>query len=219
MGIAFQIICAFFIILAAAFFVFQERKKQTGVSKMRMILTVFQIILCGWFFALCLSDFLDHPVNFSSERTAVNIFYIIAFLAITIYTFFNRTKERNVYFKGVIWAYILLIVVQCFVFPYGSDYEALRIFEMVEGAVVFGLLIALLIKTEDAVFGQKALMIAVILELIVAIENVFVPMASITKDFQLIDIPLNYSSLFMRPVLFASLALAYRARLDRRKMI
>ena len=36
------------------------------------------------------------------------------------------------------------------------------------------------------------------------------------EDFQAVDIPLNHAALFMRPVLFASLALAYRFWLERR---
>ena len=53
--------------------------------------------------------------------------------------------------------------------------------------------------------------------IIVAIENVAVPMSSITDDFQLVDIPLNYASLFMRPVLFASLTLTYSVWRDSKK--
>lgn len=36
------------------------------------------------------------------------------------------------------------------------------------------------------------------------------------RDFQTVDIPLNHEALFMRPVLFASLALAYLFWLERR---
>ena len=43
------------------------------------------------------------------------------------------------------------------------------------------------------------------------------PMSSITKDIQSIDIPMNYTSLYMRPVIFSSLALIYRIWLDLRK--
>ncbi|MCR5591008.1 MAG: hypothetical protein K6F73_05690 [Lachnospiraceae bacterium] len=64
-------------------------------------------------------------------------------------------------------------------------------------------------------FCRISLAATTVLELIVAIETVIVPLSSITDDFQLIDIPLNYSALFMRPILFASLTLTYRAWLDR----
>ena len=43
------------------------------------------------------------------------------------------------------------------------------------------------------------------------------PFSTITDDFQLLDIPLNYAALFMRPVLFATLALIYQVRLDKKK--
>ncbi len=65
-------------------------------------------------------------------------------------------------------------------------------------------------------FSQNCLLAAVALELIVAVENTIIPFAAVTEDFQLIDIPLNYASLFMRPVLFASLALSYRVWLNMR---
>jgi hypothetical protein len=42
-------------------------------------------------------------------------------------------------------------------------------------------------------------------------------MASITEDIQIIDIPMNYAALYMRPVIAGSLALVYRIWLDLRK--
>lgn len=219
MAIAFQIICAVLIVSAAVYFVHKNKKANVKATKGWNALAVFQIILCGWFFSLCVSDILDVQVSFSLERIAVNVFYLIAFLAIAVYVLFNEFKKDAVYFKGVIWAYLVLIVVQCFVFPYGTEERLLQIFEDVEGAVIFGLLIALLLKLEDAPFGQRCLIVITALELIVAVENVIVPFASITNDFQPVDIPLNHASLFMRPVLFASLALAYRVWLKRRGIV
>ena len=218
MAIALQIICLVFIAAAVVFFIMRQRRAQTKTSAPQTALAVFQVVLCGMFFALCISDVLDFRVNFSYERLAVNIFYCIAFLAIAVYTLFNRFKERAVYLKGVIWADIVLIAVQCFAFPYGTENEFLRVFESIEGAVVFGLLVALLLKLRNVSFGQRSLLAITVLELIVAVENTIVPFASITGDFQAVDIPLNYAALYMRPVIFASLALAYRAWLDRRKI-
>ncbi len=215
MATALQIVCAVFILAAAVLFICRNRTKKTGESKGLLVLTVFQIILCGWFFALCVSDILDIKVSFSLERLVVNIFYAIAFLAISVYALFNNRKQRPAYFKGVLWAYIVLIAVQCFAFPYGTENLWLRVVEALEGAAVFGMLIALLFRMEDESFCRKCLMIAIILELLIAIENVIVPFATITDDIEIIDIPLNYAALFMRPVLFASLALAYHARLIR----
>lgn len=62
-----------------------------------------------------------------------------------------------------------------------------------------------------------ALQIICSLLIIGAIENVAVPMSSITDDFQLVDIPLNYPSLFIRPVLFSSLTLVYSVWRDGKK--
>ena len=206
------------IIAAAILYIVKSRKNQTGESALRMVLAVFQILLCGWFFALCISDVLDISVSFSLERLIVNICYAIAFLSITIYTLFNRHKENSWYFKSIICAFILLMAVQCFVFPYGTEDIILRIFEVAEGVVVFGLLISILFKLEDVSFTASSLIIMLVLELIVAVENVLMPFSSITDDIQPVDIPLNYLSLFMRPVLFASLTLAYRFWLDRRNV-
>lgn len=52
------------------------------------------------------------------------------------------------------------------------------------------------------------------MELEVAVLNTALPMASITGDIQTIDIPMNYMALYMRPVIFSSLALIYRIWLD-----
>ena len=183
---------------------------------MQIVLAVFQLVLCGGFFALCLSDVFDIKENFSYERLVLDFFYAAAFLALSIYTLATKHKEDSRYFKGIIWTFIALIAAQCFVFPYGTENIFLRIFESVEGAVVFGLLIAILFRLEKETFSQNCLLVAVALELIVAVENTIVPFAAITGDIQPIDIPLNYASLFMRPVLFASLALSYRVWLNMR---
>ena len=142
----------------------------------------------------------------------------LAFLALTVYVLVNNQKNSDKYFKGVIRAAAVLIAMQCFVFPYGNEIEALRIFEAVEGAAVFALLIMLSLKLQNGSVGKIYMIIIVALEFIAAIENVILPMASITGDFQLTDIPLNYASFFMRPVLFASIALAYRVWLVHRKI-
>ena len=52
------------------------------------------------------------------------------------------------------------------------------------------------------------------MELEVAVLNTALPMASITGDIQTIDIQMNYMALYMRPVIFSSLALIYRIWLD-----
>ncbi len=110
-----------------------------------------------------------------------------------------------------------LIAAQCFVFPYDAENEFLRICEAVEGIAVFTMLVLLATRINDEKYGQIALAVIVLLELAVAVLNTVLPMASITEDIQSIDIPMNYAALYMRPVIFSSLALIYRIWLDLRK--
>ena len=72
----------------------------------------------------------------------------------------------------------------------------------------------LVTKINDGKYGQRVLSAVVLLELAVAVLNTVLPMASITEDIQIIDIPMNYMALYMRPVIFSSLALIYRIWLD-----
>lgn len=217
MAVVFQVVCVMLLVAALVLFLMKSRLSGKGASKGQILLAGFQLLLCGWFFALCLSDVLDIFVSFSYVRLILNVFYGIAFLSVSVYTLFTKFRKNDRDLKAVVFSYVLLIGVQCFVFPYGSENELLRIFEALEGAVVFGLLIAVLIRIKDEKFCQGSLFIATVLELAVAVENVIVPFSNVTDDIQLIDIPLNYASLFMRPVLFASLALVYRVWLDGRK--
>ena len=78
MAIAFQVICLILIIIAALFFIQKNKSGNLKATKGQNALVVFQIILCGWYFSLCLSDFLDIQVSFSLERLVVNILYIIS---------------------------------------------------------------------------------------------------------------------------------------------
>ena len=214
MGVVFQVVCAVLIVLAVLFYLY--RNKKSPATKGQLALAVFQIALCGYFFSLCLSDVLDIRVNFSAVRVVLDCFYDLAFLMLTTYTLFFNDRENDNWFRAVIWSGILLIAVQCFVYPYGAESEALRIIEALEGAAVFGLLIVFSMRPREAAFGQKCLAAIILMELADAIVNVIVPIASVTQDFQAIDIILNYQALFMRTVFFASLALAYRIWLDRR---
>ena len=216
-AVVLQVVCVLVIIAAVAFFVRGSREGYGEAKAWQIALAGFQLVLCGWFFALCVSDFLDVEVNFSLERLVVDVFYLIAFLAIYIYVLFFDRRRESVHLKVVVWAYLALIVVQCFVFPYGTEGRLLQVFEDVEGAVVVGLLVAFMLRMDDAPFGQVCLIAVVALELVVAVENVAIPFSTIVGDFQAVDIPLNYAALFMRPVLFGSLALAYRVWLDHRR--
>ena len=217
MSVAFQVVSALLLIAALIVFLIKSRSSGTGATKGQLLLAGFQFLLCGWFFALCLSDILDITISFSYVRLVLNVFYGIAFIAVSIYTLLMKYRKNDKDLKLVIVSYIILIALQCFVFPYGTGNELLRILEAVEGAVVFGILIAVFIRISDEKFCQRGLFITTVLELAIAAENVIVPFSTITDDIQLIDIPLNYAALFMRPVLFASLALIYRVWLDGRE--
>ena len=107
-----------------------------------------------------------------------------------------------------------LIAMQCFVFPYDAKNEFMRICEAVEGIAVFTMLIVLATQINNEKYGQSALFVIILLEIAVAVFNTVQPMASITEDIQSIDIPMNYLALYMRPVIFASLALVYRTWMD-----
>ena len=72
-------------------------------------------------------------------------------------------------------------------------------------------------RYDDETNDRRALIIIVILEFAMAVVNTAIPMATITEDIQSIDIPMNYLSLYMRPVIFSSLALVYRVWLDLQK--
>ena len=56
MGVAVQIICALLIVGAIAFFVYRNKEIWLRATAGQKVLAVFQIILCGLFFSLCVSD-------------------------------------------------------------------------------------------------------------------------------------------------------------------
>lgn len=217
MSNAYQAVCALLIVAAAILFMRQNSTVRAGGTKAQTGLALFQVALFGWFFALCVSDILDIGVNFSYVRLVVNAFYALAFTSVAVYTFAYKCKGDDRYFRCVVWTCIALIAVQCFVFPYDTDRESIRIMNALEGAGIFGLLFLLLFRLENGALSQKILIAAVALEFVTAAGNVIFPTASITDDFQAVDIPLNYASLFMRPVLFATLALLNQVRLDTKR--
>ena len=47
------------IIAAVVFFVRGSREGYSKAKGWQIALAAFQIVLCGWFFALCVSDYLD----------------------------------------------------------------------------------------------------------------------------------------------------------------
>ncbi len=216
METAFQVFSA--VLLVGALLLFLKRTSgNTMITKPQKALAVFQIVLCGGFFILCLSDVLDIKVDFSAVRVFLNVFYALAFLSLTAFALSDLMKKKEKHVRIMIFACAALIAAQCFVFPYEAKNELKRIFEVVEGIAVFTMLIILATRINDREYGQRAMLVIVILELAVAIINTIWPMASITEDIELTDIPMNYLSLYMRPVLFSSFALIYRIWLDLKK--
>jgi len=213
MGIAFQIISIILIIGAVLLF-WKRTAGNTIITKAQKAMSVFQIVLCGGFFALCLSDVLDIQVNFSAVRFFLNLFYALAFLSLTAFALSDLKRKKQRHMQMIVCFCAALIAAQCFVFPYDAPNEFMRIIEAVEGIAVFAMLIVLVMKINDGKHGQRVLFVIVLLELAVAVLNTALPMASITEDIQIIDIPMNYMALYMRPVIFSSLALIYRVWLD-----
>jgi hypothetical protein len=213
MGIAFQIISVILIIGAVLLF-WKNSSRNTMITKAQRALAVFQIVLCGGFFALCLSDVLDIKVNFSAIRFFLNIFYALVFLSLTAFGLSGLHQKKQKHIQMIVCFSAALIAVQCFVFPYDAENEFIRICEAFEGIAVFAMLILLVTKINDGKYGQRVLFVIILLELAIAVLNTALPMASITEDIQSIDIPMNYLALYMRPVIFSSLALIYGIWID-----
>ena len=213
MAVVFQIVSVI-LIIGAVFLFLKKSSGNTMITKFQKALAVFQIILCGGFFALCLSDVLDIRVSFSAVRLFLNIFYALAFLSLAAFALSDLRKKKQKHIRMVVCFCAALIAAQCFVYPYDAENEFIRICEAAEGIAVFTMLILLAAKISNEKYGQNALLVIVLLELAIAVLNTVLPMASITEDIQHIDIPMNYLSLYMRPVIFSSLALIYRIWLD-----
>ena len=217
MEIVFQVVSIILIIGAVLLFL-KKTSGNTLITKGQRALAVFQIVLCGGFFALCISDVLDIRVNFSAVRVFMNLFYALTFLSLTVFAMsdLQRIKQRHI--QTIVCACAALVAIQCFIFPYDANNTFKRVFEAVEGLAVYTMLFILATRISNRKYGQIALAVIVVLELAVAVLNTVLPMASITEDIQKIDIPMNYLALYMRPVIFASLALTYRIWLDLKGM-
>ena len=216
MDIAF-LIAGILLIIGAVLLFLKHSSGNSLMTKGQKILAAFQIVLCGSFFALCLSDALDIKVSFSGVRLFLNIFYSLAFLSLSVFALSNLRMKKPVHMQIIVSTCAALIAAQCFVFPYGTASEIKRICEAVEGIAVFAMLVLLAAGINNEKYGWKALLIIVVLESAVAVLNTVFPMATVTEDIQSTDILMNYLALYMRPVIFSSLALVYRVWLDLQK--
>ena len=94
MEIAFQVVSVILIIGAVLLF----WKKNSGnpvITNFQKALVVFQIVLCGGFFALCVSDVLDIRVNFSAVRVSLNVFYALVFLSLTAFALSGLEQKKQ----------------------------------------------------------------------------------------------------------------------------
>ena len=212
----FKVISLVLILLILFIYLWKLKKSGEKVTKLQLIIASVQLVICSYFFALCVSDFFEISKHFSLERLVADIFCDIAFLVLIIYILFYNRKEEG-YFKIVLWAAINFIGVQSFVVPYRSEFSLMKIFETIEGAVVYGILIAMVLNLRSASFCKKCIFIVIALEMIISILNVFIPIKSVEVEYHSIDIFINLQALFVRPVLFGSIALAYFAWIDRHK--
>ena len=216
MGTVFQIISV--VLIIGAVFLFRTKiSDKTMITKGQKALAVFQIVLCGCYFALCLSDVLDIKANFSAVRLFLNLFYALVYLSMTAFALSDLKQKKEKHIRIIICSCTALIAVQCFIFPYEAKNEFMRVCQVIEGIAVYTMLIILAARIGDEKYGQTALFVIVLLELAIAVLNTVHPMTSITEDIQSIDIPMNYAALYMRPVIFSSLALIYRIWLDLKK--
>ena len=213
----FKIVSLVFILLVLFIYLLKYKKTGEKASKLQLLIALVQLIICTYFFALCVSDFFEISKHFSLERLVADIFCDIAYLLLIVYLLFYNRKEEEGYFKVVLWAAINYIGVQSFVVPYRSGISVMKIFETIEGAAVYGILIAMVLNLRKATFCKKCILIVIALEMIVSILNVFMPIKSVEVEYRSIDIFLNLQALFVRPVLFGSIALAYLAWFDRHK--
>jgi phosphoglycerol transferase MdoB-like AlkP superfamily enzyme len=213
MDTAFLIV-SIILIIGAELLYWKQSSRNTMITKGQKALAVFQIVLSGRFFALCLSDVLDIKANFSAVRIFLNIFYALVFLSMAAFALSDLQRKKQKHIQVIVCLCAALIAVQCFVFPYDAQNEFIRILEAVEGIAVFTMLIILATRISDEKYGQRALAVIVVLELAVAVLNTELPTAFITDDIQITDIPMNFLALYMRPVIFASLALIHRIWLD-----
>ena len=213
MGTVFQIISI--VLIIGAVFLFRTKiSDKTMITKGQKALAVFQIVLCGGFFALCLSDVLDIKANFSAVRLFLNLFYALAYLSMTAFALSDLEQKKEKHIRIIICSCAALIAAQCFIFPYDAKNEFMRVCQAIEGIAVYTMLIVLAVRIGDEKYGKSALFVIILLELAAAVLNTVLPMVSITEDVQRIDIPMNYASLYMRPVIFSSLALIYRIWID-----
>ena len=213
MGTVFQIISI--VLIIGAVFLFRTKiSDKTMITKGQKALAVFQIVLCGCYFALCISDVLDIKANFSAVRLFLNLFYALAYLSMTAFALSDLEQKKEKHIRIIICSCAALIAVQCFIFPYEAKNEFMRVCQAIEGIAVYTMLIVLAARIGDEKYGKSALFVIILLELAAAVLNTVLPMVSITDDVQRIDIPMNYASLYMRPVIFSSLALIYRIWID-----
>ncbi len=215
MQAVFVIISILIVIGAVIGFVRTPRMSRRKATTRQMAIAIFQMGMCGSFFAMSLSDFLDLGVDYTWQRFVMMILYDTAYLMLIIYVVGFSANKNSAFLRYVIYACIVLMTAQTLIFPYGSESPSKRYFELVAGLCVIVLLVVVAWKMQNPTVGSVCFLVIILLELAVAIWNVIDPLDFVVNDIQQEDVPLNYVMLFLRPVLFTSLSVAYRAWLDR----
>lgn len=108
------LIVSLIIIFAAALLFLKKSSRNTMLTGSQKALAVFQILLGGCFFALCLSDVLDIKVSFSPVRLFLNIFYALTFLSLAVFALSDLQKKTEKHVQMIVCCCAVLIAAQCF---------------------------------------------------------------------------------------------------------
>ena len=209
MKVFLQAMCVALIAAASVLYMRGARPLRRKATRGQYMLVFFQIILCGSYFALCLSDYLFARAVPDQERMISDMIFLLMFLALGVYALFLSRLNSDLYIRGTLAILAALTAAQCFVFPDDASGTG-RVAAGAVGALTAAALIVSLLRIRSASFVQKCMIGIIALELSLAVWNVF------TAARLSADEPRRYAAFFMRTALFSTLALAYRVWLDRR---
>ena len=209
--VLFQALCVALIAAASIVYIRSNRRPlRRKATRGQYMLVFFQIILCGSYFVLCLSDYLAVRTGPDRARMISDMIYILMFLTWGVYSLFLSRLNSDMYIRGTLAVFAALTAAQCFIFPEDAPGTAGKIVAQAGGALVTAALIASLLRIRSASFVRMCMIGIVALELGVAVWSLL-SAARLSADE-----PRRYAAFFMRTALFSTLALDYRVWLDRR---
>ncbi len=206
----FQAMCVALIAAASVVYMRRNRPLRRKATRGQYMLVFFQIVLCGSYFVLCLSDYLAVRTGPDRARMISDAIYILMFLTLGVYSLLLSRLSSDMYIRGTLAVFAALTAAQCFVFPEEALGTAGRIAAQAGGALAAAALVAALLRIRSASFVRMCLIGIIALELGVAVWNL---LSSVRISA---DEPRRYAAFFMRTALFSTLALDYRVWLDRR---